>query len=204
MNELTHYMLHCASTPEGKPFTGDHILQWHMLPCKQADGTLKYKGKIYQTSEQLPDEKIGGLSVKKFFGSHGWTRPGYRKVLLLDASWQEIWPGNNEDDTVDGYEITNGILSTDPLYRHTQHMVYIGGMDATNKFCKDTRTAAQIGAMTIDVKNMISLHPNIKIIGHNQINDRGCPSFDVPKWCRSIGVDEKNIDSRPIIFKGPL
>lgn len=192
-------MIHCASTPEGRHFDGNSILQWHMLPAKQTDGRLRYKGILYNDAGSLPDEYIGGLSVRKYFGSHGWRAPGYPDVILLNGKIENIWPYNDNGE-VEDFEVTNGILASDPLYKCTRHIVYIGGMDYTNKVPKDTRTKEQKETLEIVTKKMINSYPSIKVIGHNQINYRACPSFNVPEWCREIGIPEENIDNRPLIY----
>jgi N-acetylmuramoyl-L-alanine amidase len=200
--KLTHFMIHCASTPEGKDFKAEAILHWHMLPAAQPNGTFKYKGIIYPNAEALPNDFIGGLSVKKYRGDRGWRAPGYPDVIVLNGSIKNIWK-YNDDDEVDAFEITNGILSTNSLYRCTRHIVYIGGMDSSNKVAKDTRTPAQTESLKNCVLGMIQKHPQIRGIGHNQVDPRACPSFDVPKWLRAIGVQEKNIDNRPLLFQLP-
>lgn len=202
MRKVTHYMVHCADTPEGMYFNGNSILQWHCLPFRMSDGTVKYKSKIYKSVDDLPYETMGGLLVRKNFGSHGWSRPGYDKVMLLDGTWDEIWP-NNDDGIMDDFEVTNGILSSSPLYRTTIHRCYIGGRGKDGK-PKDTRTILQLEAWEEEIKKMIELIPDLKIIGHNQENDRACPSFNLPKWLRSIDIDEKNISKAPIVYKGIL
>lgn len=192
-------MIHALATPEGRDYSKDNLLHWHMLPAV-VPGGLKYKSKIYPDAESLPDEYIGGLSVRKYRGDRGWSRPGYEKMILLNGVVQTVW-NNNDDDIVDDFEITNGILASDLLYRVTRHIVYVGGMDSTNTIPKDTRTQNQLQSLTYECFRMVEFNPEIKIIGHNQINNRACPSFNVPEWCRAIGIEEKNIDNRPLMFQ---
>lgn len=91
---------------------------------------------------------------------------------------------NNNDDTVDPWEITNGVAGQNAVSRH---IVYVGGKGG------DTRTIAQKGAMMAFVRDFVKKHPGIKIAGHNQFAAKACPSFDVPQWLRSIGIPEENI-----------
>ncbi len=55
---------------------------------------------------------------------------------------------------------------------------------------KDTRTAAQLKAMETYVKDFHRRFPNVRIIGHNEVAAKGCPSFDVQKWLKSIGINQ--------------
>lgn len=40
------------------------------------------------------------------------------------------------------------------------------------------------------VKDFHNRFPSVKIIGHNQIAAKACPSFDVQKWLKSIGINK--------------
>ena len=119
----------------------------------------------------------------------GWSKPGYTDLILLDGSLQNLTPFD-QDDEVDGFEITNGVRGINSISRH---ICYIGGMDKANRYAKDTRTDAQLEAMDVYLKYMVLRHPTILIAGHNQFSTKACPSFDVPTDLRSIGIEEKNI-----------
>ena len=103
----------------------------------------------------------------------GWKQVGY----------------TNEDAWVDPWEITNGAKGYNAVSRH---VVYVGGVDANNrKKAKDTRTAAQKEALKKYVLDFHKKFPRVKIIGHYQVANKACPSFDVPKWLKEIGIDQK-------------
>lgn len=117
----------------------------------------------------------------------GWSRVGYSMIFLLDGTTDILIPFDR-DDIIESWEISNGAKGWNG---RTKHLCYIGGKDGV-----DTRTSQQKAALEAVIKMHIMLWPNIKVIGHNQVN-RGkyCPSYDVPSWSRSIGIDERNIDS---------
>ena len=52
---------------------------------------------------------------------------------------------------------------------------------------------AQKEALETYVKFMILRHPFIKVVGHNQLSQKSCPSFNVPNWLKQIGVSSYNI-----------
>jgi N-acetylmuramoyl-L-alanine amidase len=118
----------------------------------------------------------------------GWSKVGYSDMIHLDGTVENLVP-YNENDNVDKWEITNGAAGINSISRH---VVYVGGSDAGLN-AKDTRTPEQKAALERYVKRTIARNKNIKVAGHNQFASKACPSFDVPKWCRQVGIEEKNI-----------
>lgn len=120
----------------------------------------------------------------------GWSRVGYSDLIQLDGTLVNLQEFN-QDDQVDPWELTNGAKGYNSKARH---VVYAGGCE--NKAglpAKDTRTKAQLKALETYVKFMVLRHPDIKVIGHNQIAAKDCPSFHVPSWLQQIGINDKNI-----------
>lgn len=114
----------------------------------------------------------------------GWSKVGYSDLIQVSGSLLNLIPFN-QDDIVDPWEISNGAKG---FNGKSKHVVYAGGYQG-----KDTRNEFQEYALHVYVKYMILRHPNIKVCGHNQLSSKSCPSFDVPKWLREIGIEEKNI-----------
>ena len=121
-------------------------------------------------------------------GGRGWKQVGYTDMIHLDGRVERL-VRNNEDANVDPWEITNGASGYNAISRH---IVYVGGVDANdvNK-AKDTRTPAQKEALKRYVRDFHMRFPQVKIIGHNQVASKACPSFDVPKWLNEIGINQK-------------
>lgn len=122
-------------------------------------------------------------------GGRGWSKCGYSDMFDLKGKIVNITPYDQDDD-IEGFEITNGATGTNSFSRH---VVYAGGLSKDGKTPKDTRTPEQLLAMENYVKQVVSAYPNILVAGHNQFANKACPSFDVPTWLRTIGVNEKNI-----------
>lgn len=120
-------------------------------------------------------------------GGRGWKQVGYTDLFHLDGSVERL-VNNNEDMNVDPWEITNGAAGYNSVSRH---IVYAGGVDANdvNK-AVDTRTPAQKEAMRRYVLDFHKRFPGVKIVGHNQLAAKACPSFDVPEWLESIGIKQ--------------
>lgn len=122
-------------------------------------------------------------------GGRGWDRKGYSDIVELSGKLVRI-AEYNEDDIVQRHEVTWGATG---INHKARHVCYVGGMDSENRNPKNTMTPEQELTLIRIVFEMIAKYPNIKIAGHNQFAKKACPSFDVPNWCRMIGVPEKNI-----------
>lgn len=122
--------------------------------------------------------------VKK--GGRGWKQVGYTDLFHLDGTVERLVK-NNEDAEVDPWEVTNGAAGYNSVSRH---VVYAGGLAKDGKTAKDTRTAAQLKAMTAYVRDFHERFPQIKIVGHRDLPgvNKACPSFDVKAWLESIGI----------------
>lgn len=107
-------------------------------------------------------------------------------MIHLDGTVERL-VDNNEDANVDNWEITNGVAGYNSVSRH---VVYAGGVAKDGKTPKDTRTSEQLKAMEAYVKDFHKRFPDIRIVGHNQLAAKACPSFDVPKWLKSIGIKQ--------------
>lgn len=119
----------------------------------------------------------------------GWKTVGYSRFITLDGEVHALL-AYDEDKWIEANEITNGAAGYNSVSRH---ICYAGGMSKDMKAAKDTRTPAQTAALTEYVKEQIRLHPAIKVLGHNQVSSKACPSFSVPQFLKSIGVHERNI-----------
>jgi len=143
-------------------------------------------------------QEVTSATIRKWHtapepAGRGWKQVGYTDMIHLNGLVENLVP-HNDDSIVDHWEITNGATGINSISRH---VVYVGGMDEDGKFPCDTRTREQLLALSNYVRHVISRHQDIKVAGHNQFAAKACPSFDVPKWLRGIGVPEKNIYTKP-------
>ena len=118
----------------------------------------------------------------------GWDRLGYTDMFHLDGGLENLTPFDS-DSIIENHEMTWGAKGVNAISRH---VVYVGGLDRKMK-PKDTRTREQLKNMETYAKYMVMRYPWIKLAGHNQFAAKACPSFDVPKWAKSIGIASKNI-----------
>lgn len=120
-------------------------------------------------------------------GGRGWQQVGYTDLFHLDGTVERL-VNNNEDAWVDTWEVTNGAKGYNSVSRH---IVYAGGC---NKYMKpeDTRTDQQREAMKAYVLAFHREHPNVRIVGHNELPNvnKSCPSFNVAAWLKEIGINQ--------------
>ena len=119
-------------------------------------------------------------------GGRGWKQVGYTDMIHLDGRVERL-VDNNEDNVVDNWEITNGAKGHNSTSRH---VVYVGGVARDGKTPRDTRTPGQLKAMEHYVKDFHRRFPDVRIVGHNELAAKACPSFDVQKWLLSIGIKQ--------------
>ena len=119
-------------------------------------------------------------------GGRCWKQGGYSDLFQLNGGI-ERFVDNNEDANVDPWEVTNGVAGYNSVSRH---VVYAGGVASDGKTPKDTRTACQVKALEKYVKDFHRRFPNVKIVGHNELAAKACPSFDVQKWLKQIGITQ--------------
>lgn len=158
---------------------GFHILFLH---CAASPEGKHFAAESIVQMHTLPTSK----------GGRGWSRPGYSDIIELSGKLVNIYKYNN-DNQIHEWEQTFGVHGSTLLNRNARHVCYIGGMTADMKQPKDTRTAEQTETLRKYVLNTIEQHPDIIVVGHNQVQNKACPSFDVPQWLGSIGVHEYNI-----------
>jgi len=107
-------------------------------------------------------------SIQNYWKTHlGWKSPGYHiilppKELVILADLNTVCNG------VKGYN-SNAV-----------HISYIGGIDKVGK-TKDTRTKIQARLIEIFMEETKKRFPKIKILGHNEVCNKACPSFSVKK-----------------------
>ena len=139
-------------------------------------------------------------TLPKAKGGRGWDRCGYSDIIELDGSLHNTrsW---DQDDKINAWEETWGVKGSTLLNANARHVCYIGGLAADNRTVKDTRTTAQKETLEAYIRFMLLRYPDLVIAGHNQVQFKGCPSFDVPTYLFNIGVKEYNIANWGKLYK---
>jgi len=149
---------------------------------------------FWHCSANTAGSKMTAKDIERFHcgprekGGNGWKRPGYNDVFETSGKHVVLVP-YNDDDIVQFSERANGAGEFNGIARH---ICYIGGIDKKGK-AKNTLNAAQDTAIKHYYLDLVKKHPNILIVGHNQVQKKPCPSFNVPQKLRSYGIPDKNI-----------
>ena len=137
-----------------------------------------------------PGREVSAADIRRwhtapvFHGCRGWRQVAYTDLIHLDGSVERLVP-NNEDRTVDPWEITNGACGYNATSRH---IAYAGGVAADGTTPCDTRTPQQKSALEHYVRDFVARFPGAAVVGHNELAAKACPSFDVQAWLRETGI----------------
>ena len=110
-------------------------------------------------------------AIDRMHRDRGFTGIGYHFIIKLDGTVQLGRPQEMVGAHVEGHNSNSVALS------------YIGGVTAEGK-AKDTRTPAQVVAMTDLIRDLMKEYPNATVLGHRDFPKvrKDCPCFDVRTW----------------------
>ena len=191
MAKLKYLVIHCTATPEGREVSSADIRKWHTSPVAQGGRGWKQvgytdlfhlNGGVERLVENNEDAQVDPWEVTN--GAKGYNSVSRHIVY---AGGVERLVENNEDAQVDPWEVTNGAKGYNSVSRH---IVYAGGVEKDGKTPKDTRTGCQKKALEKYVKDFHRKFPDVRIIGHNELAAKACPSFDVQEWLKEIGINQ--------------
>ena len=115
-------------------------------------------------------------------GGRGWRQVGYTDQIHLFGT-EKRQEDNIEVDVVEPWEITNKKTGHNSVSRH---IVYAGGVAADGRTPKDTRTPEQREALATYVRDFHRRFPSVRIVGHNELAAKACPSFDVQRRLKTV------------------
>ena len=138
-------------------------------------GKLKYL--VIHCTATPEGREVSGAEIRAWHtnpvskGGRGWKQVGYTDLFHLNGGVERL-VNNNEDANVDPWEVTNGVAGYNSVSRH---IVYAGGQKkALEKYVKDFHRR----------------FPDVRIVGHNELAAKACPSFDVQRWLKQIGITQ--------------
>ena len=146
---------------------------------------------VIHSTATPPGREVSAADIRRWHcapiskGGRGWKQVGYTDMVHLDGTVERLVE-NNEDDVVDPWEITNGAKGitgqpgtscTSAAWIATGRPRRTPGRRSSGKPCKLCGTS-------------IAASRSLRIVGHNELAAKACPSFDVQKWLKEIGINQ--------------
>ena len=135
---------------------------------------------IIHCSATPPSLNIGAIEIDKWHKDRGWSGIGYHYVIRRNGLVECGRPLLKSGAHAKGYNSKSiGIC-------------LVGGIDGAKK-PDNNFAAAQFAALTLLLKDLISLFPKADILGHRDLPSvsKACPCFDVKLWLKDIGLKLK-------------
>jgi|TARA_A100001201_G_scaffold113137_1_gene96908 N-acetyl-anhydromuramyl-L-alanine amidase AmpD len=125
---------------------------------------------VVHCSATKPSMDIGLREIKRWHvDDNGWRDVGYHYIIRRNG---EVELGRSNRDT--GAHAAG--------YNHKSiSLCMVGGMAEDNS-AENNFTAQQWTALLDLVKQIKVDYPEADVIGHNEISEKECPSFDVQQW----------------------
>lgn len=112
---------------------------------------------------------IGAAEITRWHKAKGYFTIGYHFVIRRNGKIENGRPIEQPGAHAQGHNAESiGICLA-------------GGIDENGK-PQCNYTAAQWETLKNLTSNLTKAFPNAKIIGHNQLSNKACPCFSVPKW----------------------
>lgn len=123
-----------------------------------------------------PNMDIGRKEINEWHVNKGWSGIGYHFVIRRNGK-VEIGRAIEEIGAhAEGYNsVSVGVC-------------LVGGVNDKN-IPEANFTPAQWAALTDLLKKLKGKYPKAKIIGHNEVAKKACPSFNVQKWLATVNFN---------------
>lgn len=133
----------------------------------------KIKEIILHCSATAESKNFHASDIDRWHKAQGWNCIGYNYVIDLDGT---IEVGRNID--------VSGAHAGSPHNSISMGICYIGGCAKDGRTPKDTRTPSQKESLYKLVHDLLLLYPDAKVICHNQLAKKACPSFKIDEFQR--------------------
>ena len=110
-------------------------------------------------------DNISASTIRRWHLQRGWSDIGYHYVIELDGTIVNGRPEERAGAHAKGHN------------KNSIGICCIGGVDENMK-PKDTRTDDQLLTMLHLLELLTKQNPNAEIIGHRDVSNKSCPSFD--------------------------
>lgn len=124
---------------------------------------------IIHCAATRPSQDIDARDIDRWHRDKGWMKIGYHFVVKRDGS---IQIGRDLEDVGAHARGHNS---------YSVGICMVGGLNDDGNPEGDF-TDAQWEMLRILVDGLQTRYPDAKVIGHNEISEKACPSFDVGEW----------------------
>lgn len=127
---------------------------------------------IIHCAATKPSMDIGAAEITRWHRARGFFTIGYHYVIRRNGDIENGRPLEQAGAHAQGHNETSiGICM-------------VGGIDDKGK-AQNNFTDAQWKTLKSLVISLVQEHGSLKIIGHNEVANKACPSFSVPKWLKN-------------------
>ena len=121
-----------------------------------------------------PSMDIGAAEIDRWHRDRGWRGIGYHHVIRRDGTVEDGRPIEQQGAHVAGHNSTSiGVCM-------------VGGRTQTGNAVDANFTSAQWRSLSRLCKDLLIRFPDVRIVGHRDLDNRGCPGFDAIEWSRTL------------------
>lgn len=131
---------------------------------------------IVHCSATPPGMNIGRREINEWHLNKGWSGIGYHYVIRRDGSAELGRDIEEIGAHAEGYNsVSVGVC-------------LVGGVN-DKKIPEANYTEAQWKTLVTLLKKLKKKYPSARIIGHNEVAKKACPSFNVQKWLSTVNFN---------------
>lgn len=133
---------------------------------------------IIHCSDTYPNMNTRADDIRRWHMDRGWSDIGYNAVICRDGV---VEPGRDLDGDGDVYDEVGAHARG--FNENSIGICMVGGKARPGEQpCNFT--FAQWSSLRTLVDNLLERFPGAEVIGHNDVSDKSCPTFDVKEWAK--------------------
>ena len=127
---------------------------------------------IIHCADTYPDMDIGAAEIDRWHRARGWLKIGYHYVIRRDGLVETGRAMNEAGAHAVGYN------------DRSIGVCLVGGKSRETNGPESNFTEQQWKSLEEVIADLISKYPDARVIGHNEVSKKACPSFDVQNWVK--------------------
>lgn len=124
---------------------------------------------IIHCAATRPEQNIDAREIDRWHRQRGWLKIGYHFVIKQDGT---IEIGRNIDEVGAHARGHNS---------YSIGICLVGGIDDLSQ-PSDDYSDEQWTMLRLLIDGLVKKYPGVKLLGHNDISSKACPSFNVVDW----------------------